>query len=318
MLKYLVIQLCDSAPSFCHYSNSKEDAKVIPLSTLKDALSFAMLENLMVQIVYPDKMLSRDYKALIKTIDHTSIVSSHCADEDLLDAADVLVFNDISDTIDYIFRLTHTIVVRSTFANLLSNKGALKEILKKVCRVNIVFTDVEKFSIENVQTYIKFLDDISTVILDEYINEHEVQLNILTDRIMLDDMNNCNAGAESLTLAPNGKLYNCPAFYFDDSYDVGSLDFDVAINNQQLYCIEYAPICRSCDALHCKRCVWLNRNLTLEVNTPSKQQCLMAHIERNASRKLLEEIRKVGEFMPNKNIPEIDYLDPFEKIINNK
>ena len=318
MLKYLVIQLCDSAPSFCHYSNNKKDAKLIPLSTLKDALSFAMLENLMVQIVYPDKMLTNEYKALINTIDHTDIVSSHCTDDELLSAADVVVFNNISDAIDYSLRSTHTIVVRSTFAYLLSNSEAIKKILRKVKRLNIVITDVEKFIVENAQAYVEYLDDIASVILEEYIKEHEVQLNILTDRMMLDNMNNCNAGVESLTLAPNGKLYVCPAFYFDDSNDVCILDSEIALKNQQLYRIEYAPICHSCDALHCKRCVWLNRNLTLEVNTPSKQQCIIAHIERNASRKLLEKIRKVGEFLPDKNIPEIDYLDPFDKIINNK
>lgn len=56
--------------------------------------------------------------------------------------------------------------------------------------------------------------------------------------------------------------------------------------------------------------------MTLEVNTPSHEQCVIAHIERNASKKLLAQIRSSGEFMPSKNIPSIEYLDPFE-IINN-
>jgi hypothetical protein len=33
---------------------------------------------------------------------------------------------------------------------------------------------------------------------------------------------------------------------------------------------------------------------------------------------LLNEIRKVGEFMPNIEIDEIGYIDPFEKVIQNK
>ncbi|MCM1028918.1 MAG: hypothetical protein NC342_05985 [Pseudoflavonifractor sp.] len=35
--------------------------------------------------------------------------------------------------------------------------------------------------------------------------------------MMLDKMNICNAGDESLTLVPDGKLYVCSAFYFGDT-----------------------------------------------------------------------------------------------------
>ena len=54
--------------------------------------------------------------------------------------------------------------------------------------------------------------------------------------------------------------------------------------------------------------------MTLEVNTPSHEQCVLAHMERNASRELLQNIRKHGTFLPEqKEIKEIDYLDPFDK-----
>lgn len=85
------------------------------------------------------------------------------------------------------------------------------------------------------------------------------------------------------------------------------------IKNPQLYRLDHAPICRHCDAYQCKRCVWLNRKTTLEVNTPSHEQCVVAHVERNACKELLTAIRKHGEFMPEKEITEIDYIDPFEK-----
>lgn len=57
----------------------------------------------------------------------------------------------------------------------------------------------------------------------------------------------------------------------------------------------------------------MNRKTTLEVNTPSHEQCVVAHLERNASRKLLIDIRKHGKFMSaSEDIKEIDYLDPFD------
>ena len=159
------------------------------------------------------------------------------------------------------------------------------------------------------------MENLNTKIAQEYKGNHYVQVNILTDRMILDTMNNCGAGVESLTIAPDGKFYICPGFYADGFSYVGDVYSGLSINNQQLYKLDHAPICRICDAWHCKRCVWLNKSLTLEVNTPGREQCVMAHIERNASRKLLTKIRELGTFLPDKDIPEINYLDPFEEVI---
>ena len=77
--------------------------------------------------------------------------------------------------------------------------------------------------------------------------------------------------------------------------------------------MEYAPICRICDAYQCKRCIWLNRKMTLEVNTPSHEQCIMSHIERNTSKLLLDIINRDNTLIDN-NIKEINYIDPFDRI----
>ena len=39
---------------------------------------------------------------------------------------------------------------------------------------------------------------------------------------------------------------------------------------------------------------------------------MVAHLERNASRDLLANIRKHGQFIPEREIKAIDYLDPFD------
>ncbi len=147
-----------------------------------------------------------------------------------------------------------------------------------------------------------------------YVDGKMPQLNLLTDRMMLTKMNNCGAGDTSITLASDGKFYACPAFYLSNNgYDIGSLEDGLYIKNPQLYCLNHAPICRHCDAWQCKRCIWLNNKTTLEMNTPSHEQCIISHLERNASRQLLIELRKHGSFLPeHKAIGKIDYLDPFE------
>ena len=317
MLKYLIIHLDDTATSFCHYDNNVTERKLMALDLLKKAIVWSMKENLMVQFVCPDSPLPEEYKDLISEIDHISIVSSGCEDMELSNDADIMVINDWDalNCIEPIYDQTY--VIRTTLADLLMSKLALSNLLSKVSRINIVIKDVASLTADKQYDYSGFLKAISATICDEYAKDHPVQLNILTDRMMLDGMNNCNAGSESVTLAPDGKFYICPAFYFDgkNGYSIGDLENGLDIKNSQLYRLDHAPICRICDAWQCKRCVWLNRKMTFDINTPSHEQCVISHIEREASRQLLSKIRKIGEFLPDKEIPEIDYLDPLDKLL---
>lgn len=54
------------------------------------------------------------------------------------------------------------------------------------------------------------------------------------------------------------------------------------------------------------------KKTTLEVNTPSHEQCVISHLERNGSRELLESIRNQYDSLSDIEIPPIGYLDPFD------
>lgn len=314
MLKYLIIQLDDTSVSFCHYNNDRTKPCLIDLDILKKALFWSMKENLIVQFLYPDYQLSPDYRNVIADIDHADIVPSTCEDEEILTKADVVVFDTWASINYFPFTQSQAYVIRTSFEDLFSNGVFLNTILSKVSRLNVVITDMECFNSEVEKQYALFLDNLNEKIYQEYKNNHGVQVNILTDRMMLESMNNCGAGDETITLAPNGKFYICPGFYNDGLAEIGNPEIGLDIKNPQLYQIDNAPICRICDSWHCKRCVWQNKKTTMEVNTPSREQCVISHIERNASRKLLSKIREIGTFLPDKEIPEVNYLDPFDKI----
>lgn len=307
MLQYLIILLDETSTSFCHYeapSNSpKAGRTLISLETLRQGIRFGMMENLMIQYVYPNGELPEEYKELIESIDHSKI-------KPMVDEADVLVLNKIEAV-----KTNVPVVLRIGKQNLFAHSEDVAAILKSVPRLNVVLTDVETFTEEDFETYKKVLTVLSTEVEKLYIDGKAPQLNLLTDRMMLSKMNNCAAGDTTITLAPNGRFYVCPAFYYEDEADsIGDLEHGLDIKNKQLYKLEYAPICRHCDAWQCKRCIWSNRKTTLEVNTPSHEQCVLAHLERNASRELLQNIRKHGSFLPEQEeIKEIDYLDPFDK-----
>lgn len=321
MLQYLIIQLDDTSVSYCHYDNPKTNSKLIGLEQLKTGILFAMKENLMIQFVYPNYELPQEYKEVIHSIDHSKIVSSLCKDTALLSNADVIVLDDWIGIDTYDFKEEGVYVIRTNKADFFAHYLFLQQPLIKTTRINVVITDIETFNENDFITYKKILTDLSKKILTLYQNGKSPQLNLLTDRMMLEKMNNCNAGWENITLAPDGKFYVCPAFYLaseDEDYGLGKSKFSIGdltkgldIKNPQLYKLSYAPICRNCDAYQCKRCVWLNRKTTFEVNTPSHEQCVVAHLERNESRELLCNIRKYGEFLPHIRINEINYLDPF-------
>ncbi len=318
MIKYIVILLDDTSTSFCHYANSKTVQRPMPLQTLKDGIRYAMKENLNIQFVYPEYTLPKEYLEVIDSIDHTDIkpfgVSNKIGSATLC-GSDIVVFNTLEEAVDSQVRSDTTYVVRTDKACLFAGCDALGTILGKVARLNVVITDVQTFTEDDFESYKSLLGRLSEKVERLYVSGRSPQLNLLTDRLLLDQMNNCGAGETTITLAPDGRFYVCPAFYQSaGGYAVGDLEHGLDIKNQQLYRLDHAPICRNCDAWQCRRCVWLNRLTTLEVNTPSHEQCVVAHLERNASRELLAAIRRHDTFLPNKEeIKEIDYLDPFEK-----
>ena len=305
-MQYLVILLDDTSISYCHCDNQYTECQLIGLEDLRAGILYAMKENLMIQFVYPDYELPQEYLEVINTIDHHDIVPWPMK-------GDVVVYTpqSLRDSSPILGeQLKDTVVVsRYRKEELLASCDTVAAMLRQVQRLNVVITDLETFTDDDLEHYGTLLDQWATVLKDEYMKGRTPQFNLLTDRMMLTKPNHCNAGVENITLAPNGKYYLCPAFYYsnpDDCIDPQN------IPNQQLLRLDHAPLCRHCDAYHCRRCVWLNRKTTLEVNTPSHEQCIVAHTERNAARRLLSSFREVGEFMPGVEIPEIKYLDPFE------
>lgn len=329
MLQYLIILLDDTSVSYCHYQNDKVKHNLIPIDVLKDGIKYAMLENLTIQFVYPEYSLPEEYNDIIDTIDHCKIVPSTSIDSKLRNEADVVVFSDWTGMQFYPFIQGQSYILRTSKLDFFDRFLFLKDVLSKVSRLNVVLTDIETFDEQDFKKYEEILTSLSSIVEQMFVDGKSPQSNLLTDRMVLSEMNNCNAGENNITLAPDGKFYVCPAFYnlptidghertmgdiCNKGYNIGNIYDGLDIKNPQLYKLAYAPICRNCDAYQCKRCILLNRKMTYEVNTPSHEQCVVAHLERNASRKLLNSIRKHGSFLTEQEgIKEIDYIDPFEK-----
>ena len=308
-LQYLVVLLDDTSMAYCHAENPLTERRLMPLDTLRKAIVFGMKQNLMIQFVYPNYELPTEYNELIETIDHVKI------------GRDVKVVNGVPTAIE-----GDNVVLRLTVKEFVECQYDIAALLPQAKRLNVCLTDVENFRDEQVEEYRKALATLNAVLLNLYKSAKQPQFNLITDRLQLTEMHNCEAGVGNITVAPNGKFYICPAFYYDEqigisnrmnhktkdaSRSVGDLEQGIDIPNKQLLQLDHAPLCRICDAYHCNRCIWLNQRLTWDNNTPSHQQCVLAHLERNASRDLQHKMQEVGYRFENE-IKEIDYLDPFD------
>ncbi|MBR5327627.1 MAG: CXXX repeat peptide maturase [Paludibacteraceae bacterium] len=308
-LQYLVILLDDTSVAYCHANNPLTEPKLIPLDTLRKAILFGMKQNLMIQFVYPNYELPVEYHKVIESIDHIKI------------GREVLVYDSVPQ-----MAYTNNLVLRLTINEFITKQNDIASLLQQAKRINICLTDTENFQEEQMEEYKNALATLNAVLLNLYKQVKSPQLNILTDRMQLTEMHNCGAGISNITIAPNGKFYLCPAFYYDEqmgisnrmnhktkdaSRSVGDLDNGIDIPNKQLLQLDHAPLCRICDAYHCKRCIWLNQKMTWDNNTPSRQQCVLAHLERNAARDLQLALKEVGYLIKNE-IKEITYLDPFD------
>lgn len=306
-MKYLIIQLCDSAVSFCSYTNA-EAPNLIPIDILEKALIWGIKNGLNIQILYPRYELPKGYQTLIDNFEHIEI---RCLNK--MHDADIWVANNLSE-LELYEHIVSPVILHLSIFEFISKYQEISVILPKVKRLNIFFTDVHKFTDDMEKLYEYALNHLANTIERLYIAYHPIQFNLITDRTMLTAMNNCNAGTDSITIAPNGNFYICPAFYFAKDRECGNIRDGVFIPNPRLFDIKNAPICRICDAFHCRRCVYQNKILTNEINTPSHQQCVMSHTERRVSKNFLEKIRRFGQYAPQVVIPPLEYNDPFDKL----
>ena len=254
--KTIIVLLATDSVPYCIYHVDAHKSELMPLSTLTMFAHQVREKGWQVQFIYPERTLPEEYTHIITSLPN--------------------VLPPPSD------------ILRTTlqdFCNM--DMGILADTVKAHDRLFIVFTDEADFSPDIEQPYRAALKQLSSMVLKEWRKGRKVQVNLLTDRMCLTSMSNCDAGWQTVTLAPNGRFYVCPAFYYDDENDTcGNLEQGIDIKYPWLYHLDHAPLCVPCKAFHCPRCIYLNRLKTKEVNIPSYGQCLKAELEMEATKDL--------------------------------
>ena len=322
MLGYLIVILDRGAVPFCYYTNPLHhplaEPALMPLALLESVIRYAETNGLFLNFLFGNHQLPEDYERAIATVNHVKIIPALLHD---IYADGVLVLESgESDS----FKLLPSdgdrfIILRAGRQDLPRLAGACQTLQGKFKRLNIHCVDVETWTERDRDEYGAQLRTIADYLKKCYRMQEEIEINALTDRMLLGQMNNCDAGIRHLTVAPDGKVYLCPGFYHDmaaDAVGVFSEERSPVIDNPQLLDITHAPICSRCDAYHCKRCIYLNVNTTGELNTPSHEQCIVSHIERDVSRQLLNYLKSGPPFDRMQPIPALGYRDPFQLLLH--
>src|SRR5574344_3068337 len=150
---------------------------MLTLENLNKGILLAIKDNLVIQFLYPDYTIPKEYKVVMNTIRHSIIVSSTCEDEEIRQNADVIILNSTEHISHFDFEFNKVYVLRIGKADFLDNTSIIKDILTKDCRLNITITDVENFKDDDIEMYKKILETFNEVITHEYTDRKSTRLN---------------------------------------------------------------------------------------------------------------------------------------------
>jgi len=314
-LTHLIVLLDSSAPSICYYDVVDGiDSTLMPYEVLEQVVEYAKVHNIFLNFVYGFHEFSDKVNSLIESIPHVKIIPyerMHEIPEGIPvmqytgegKGSFVLPFEDITNLI---------VRVAKNKLNEFIDEAPL--FTGRVKRINILLDKLNTYSEQEAKDYQQQLKKMAEIIQQTCISGAPLEFSSITDRMMLDTMRNCDAGITNFTVAPDGAWYLCPGFYYTGKNSLGNLDNGILVKNQKLLNLEYAPICNECDCYHCKRCVYLNQLMTMELNTPSHIQCVISHKEREVSRILIRNLQKEGMLQHLPEITKLNYEDPLDLI----
>ncbi|WP_346939904.1 radical SAM peptide maturase, CXXX-repeat target family [uncultured Clostridium sp.] len=305
--RYIQIMISDNIVPHCDYRNIYRNNEIMDEDTIKRAMEFSI--NNGYEIVFlgePPKSIEIKNPSVIYITGEDD--KKQRSSEQYIDIYD----NEVKCSAENIKNCV-LLINKDNIKNL---STLIEKLLKNKERINLVLEGTDKWTEEEINEYGNELDIITELIVEECKKNNYVEVNVLTDRLNSYKHCNCTNGSKTITLAPNGKFYICPAFYFNNPGDsIGNLDRGIINENESLMHGEKSSLCKQCDAYQCKICKFMNKKLTEEYVAPSKIQCLISNYERNKSKELQKKLIKSGLEVSNKIMGDINSLDPLENFL---
>lgn len=312
--KELLFVLDDQYTSFCSYSNrSNFDNRMSP-ALIEEGLKFAE-ENFMKPVFLHSAQIADEYLKDYQEIEvlHRIPISAYREELPFYDYQ--IVVDDTS--INLLERIPYqsNIIFNLSYENMSKLSDMVTTLWEKTDRINLNLYNLSKTA--NLGEYQKQLEKCV-----DRMNEIEKhtgvlkELNVLTDVMFIKEHEGCTAGEDSITLAPDGRFYVCPAFYSNHLASVGDLQVGIKIPNGELYRKDHMPLCEKCTSYQCENCKFINKQCTNEVNVSPAFQCRKAQIEEKTAMRLQKLLDGKYEFA--NVISEKEYEDPIDIVLNGK
>ncbi len=192
----------------------------------------------------------------------------------------------------------------------------IEKIKENYSRINLIIKDIQHWSENDVEKYSHELDKLIKIIVKSYENDEGIDINVLTDIFELTEHNRCSSGIYTYALAPNGKIYMCPAVYFnDDKKYLGSIEDGILKEFKEEFKSKNLIICSKCDSYHCKNCKFINELMTEEINMSPRIQCLISNLEKEKSY-ILQQVLIDNNLISRKHITNYIHHDVYKDPID--
>jgi len=271
--KYMLFITSDKATPHCLYENNGGD-NVMSEEIFNKGLSFCEDNNFM-PVILEDNNNKFKY-------DGESSLTIMKGISDRKDVNGVSVLNMSEEHIieDY----NDACIVNVHKENINELASFIRKIKENYSRINLIIKDIQYWDEKDIEIYSNELDKLIKIIVESYKNNEVIDVNVLTDIFELQEHNRCSAGVYTYALAPNGKIYMCPAVYFsDDMKYIGSIEDGILEDFKEEFRTKNLVMCGKCDSYHCKNCKFINEVMTEEINMSPKIQCLISNLEKEKS-----------------------------------
>lgn len=295
--KYLFI-LNDNTFEYCNIKSEQSFYHAINRELYLKAIEFCKkYDYIPVHVGFTEK---KEFGYYIGNID-----ASYERDEmtiDVIHHADIeRIKSDVSEIVIYRAMFNELLFVQEDICKLFGHG---------VFKVNLVIVNYEKLNNDQLLFYNKILDSLTDFVYEHWKIGDYVQIDVITDNLFLGSKRFCLSGINEFTLAPDGGIYPCQAFYFAGVNRMFTLD-------DLLYALPknetILTMCKKCEVNKCKKCFYLNKVCTDEKVVPFEMHCVKANLEQRASFKLLEKIKSSDTKLPfdiNTRIQCSEDLDP--------
>lgn len=147
-------------------------------------------------------------------------------------------------------------------------------------RINIYYTDMEDWNEIDLEKYSSELIKLSNFIKNNKLSK--LSINLFDDNYnkKIDEVASCEAGEALLTIAPNKKIYFCPAIYFNfPELNIGNIDDGIDENKLNLFIDRKNKLKGNINKENCNKCIYINKKKTNEFFISSDIQNKIINLE---------------------------------------